>query len=94
MSARLIRARVEGRALPGPFAYTHLGSLATIGRRAAVADLGWLKLSGTLAWLLWGLVHISLLIGFRNRVIVTLDWLWSYVTFQSGARLITGGGSH
>jgi NADH dehydrogenase len=68
--------------------------MATIGRRAAVADLGWIKLHGTLAWLLWGAVHVSFLIGFRNRLVVMLDWLWSYVTFQSGARLITGPGSH
>ena len=68
------------------------GAMATIGRRAAVADFGWIKLDGTLAWLLWGLVHISFLIGFRNRLVVMLDWLWSYVTFQSGARLITGSG--
>ena len=74
--------------------YRNYGTMATIGRRAAVADFGWLKLDGTLAWLLWGIVHISFLIGFRNRLVVLLDWLWSYVTFQSGARLITGPGSH
>ena len=91
---RVLRAQLAGNPAPPPFRYRNWGTMATIGRRAAVADLGWLKLSGTLAWLLWGLVHISLLIGFRNRLIVTLDWLWSYVTFQSGARLITGGGSH
>ena len=93
-AGRVLRAQLAGNPAPPPFRYRNWGTMATIGRRAAVADLGWLKLSGTLAWLLWGLVHISLLIGFRNRVIVTLDWLWSYVTFQSGARLITGGGSH
>jgi NADH dehydrogenase len=91
---RALRAQLAGNPAPPPFRYRSWGTMATIGRRAAVADLGWVKLSGTLAWLLWGLVHISFLIGFRNRVIVTLDWLWSYVTFQSGARLITGGGSH
>jgi NADH dehydrogenase len=64
--------------------------MATIGRKAAVADLGWLHLSGLPAWLLWGLVHIAFLIGFRNRIAVLLDWLWAYVTFQRGARLITG----
>ena len=92
--ARVLRAQLAGNPAPAPFRYRSWGTMATIGRRAAVADLGWVKLSGTLAWLLWGLVHISFLIGFRNRVIVTLDWLWSYVTFQSGARLITGPGSH
>jgi hypothetical protein len=72
---RVLRAQLAGNPAPPPFRYKNWGTMATIGRRAAVADLGWLKLSGTLAWLLWGLVHISLLIGFRNRVIVTLDWL-------------------
>src|SRR6266851_1684489 len=88
--ARLLRARLAGGPAPPPFRYRNYGTLATIGRRAAVADFGWIKLDGTLAWLLWGLVHISFLIGFRNRLVVMLDWLWSYVTFQSGARLITG----
>lgn len=92
--ARLLRARIAGKAAPGPFRYRNYGTMATIGRRSAVADFGWLKIGGTLAWLLWGLVHISFLIGFRNRLVVLLDWLWSYVTFQSGARLITGPGSH
>jgi NADH dehydrogenase len=88
--ARVIRARAAGRAAPPPFRYRHLGNLATIGRHAAVADFGWLRLSGRLAWLLWGAVHIFFLIGFRNRIVVLLDWLWSYLTFQRGARLITG----
>jgi NADH dehydrogenase len=88
--ARLLGARLAGRPAPPPFRYRSYGTLATIGRRAAVADFGWIKLDGTLAWLLWGLVHISFLIGFRNRLVVMLDWIWSYVTFQSGARLITG----
>jgi NADH dehydrogenase len=92
--ARLLRAKLSGQSPPPPFRYRSYGTLATIGRRAAVADFGWIKLNGTLAWLLWGLVHISFLIGFRNRLIVMLDWLWSYVTFQSGARLITGTESH
>lgn len=92
--ARLLRARLHGKAEPEPFRYRSWGTMATIGRRAAVADLGWVKLDGTLAWLLWGIVHVSFLIGFRNRLVVMLDWMWSYVTFQSGARLITGPGSH
>jgi NADH dehydrogenase len=93
-AARVLRARLAGRAAPPPFRYRNYGMLATIGRRAAVADFGWIRLHGTVAWLLWGLVHISFLIGFRNRIVVMLDWLWSYLTFQSGARLITGPGSH
>jgi NADH dehydrogenase len=88
--ARVLRARLAGKSPPAPFRYRNYGAMATIGRRAAVADFGWLKLDGTLAWLMWGLVHVSFLIGFRNRVVVMLDWIWSYVTFQSGARLITG----
>ena len=64
--------------------------MATIGRKAAVADFGFARLSGRLDWLLWGMVHIYFLIGFLNRITVALDWLWAYVTFQRGARLITG----
>lgn len=88
--ARALRARLAGKPAPPPFRYRNYGTMATIGRRSAVADFGWLRLDGTLAWLMWGLIHISFLIGFRNRMIVMLDWIWSYVTFQSGARLITG----
>lgn len=87
--ARAIAARLRGEEVP-PFRYRDLGNMATIGRKAAIADLGWLRLSGLPAWLLWGLVHIAFLIGFRNRIAVLLDWLWAYVTFQRGARLITG----
>jgi NADH dehydrogenase FAD-containing subunit len=92
--ARRLRAVLSAKVAPRPFRYRSFGTMATIGRRAAVADLGWVKLDGTLAWLLWSAVHVSFLIGFRNRLVVMLDWLWSYVTFQSGARLITGPGSH
>ena len=92
--ARRLHTLLAGRRSPTPFRYRGWGTMATIGRRAAVADLGWVKLDGTLAWLLWSAVHVSFLIGFRNRLVVMLDWLWSYLTFQSGARLITGPGSH
>jgi NADH dehydrogenase len=88
--ARVIRARLAGRKAPSSFRYRHLGNLATIGRKAAVADFGWVRLSGRLAWLLWGAVHIFFLIGFRNRIVILLDWLFAYLTFQRGARLITG----
>jgi NADH dehydrogenase len=87
--ARVITARLNGRAPPSPFSYRNFGSLATIGRAAAIADFGWLKLTGFLGWLMWSLVHIFYLIGFRNRIIVALDWLWAYLTFERGARLIT-----
>jgi NADH dehydrogenase len=88
--ARLIHARVDGLPEPGPFRYRHLGNLATIGRKAAVANFGRIRLSGWIAWVLWGIVHVYFLIGFRNRIAVLMDWLWAYVTFQRGSRLITG----
>ncbi len=75
-----------------PFRYRDRGRLATIGRAAAVADFGWLRLSGYPAWLAWSLVHVFFLIGFRNRFAVMFEWAWAYVTGQRGARLITGGG--
>jgi putative oxidoreductase len=88
--AKVIRARVEGRMPPKPFAYTHLGSLATIGRKAAVADFGWFKVWGAPAWWFWGAVHLSFLVGVRNRVSVMFDWFWAYLTYRGGTRLITG----
>jgi len=71
------------------FHYRDKGSMATIGRAAAVAVVGPLRLSGLVAWLAWLLVHIIFLIGFRNRALVLLQWAWSYVTWHRGARLIT-----
>ena len=88
--ARVIAARIAGRPAPAPFRYRNYGNLATIGRREAVADFGWLRLTGRIGWLLWSAAHIYFLIGFRNRLAVALDWLWSYLTYQRGARLITG----
>jgi NADH:ubiquinone reductase (H+-translocating) len=72
------------------FYYRDKGSMATIGRKAAIAELGKLHLSGFMAWMAWLLVHIFFLIGFRNRLIVMFSWAWSYFTYQRGARLITG----
>ncbi len=66
------------------------GNLATIGRAAAIADLGWIKVGGFVAWVLWIAVHIFFLIGFRNRFIVMFKWAWAYFASQRGARLITG----
>jgi NADH dehydrogenase len=86
-----IQAPGGWRPEPG-FHYHHAGDLATIGHKAAVADFGWVRLSGLPAWLLWGCVHIFFLIGFRNRLIVMVGWLWSYFTSDRGARLITGTG--
>ena len=73
-----------------PFRYRDRGSMATIGRAAAVAVVGRLKLSGLVAWLAWLFVHIMFLIGFRNRFLVLFEWAWAYVTWHRGARLITG----
>jgi NADH dehydrogenase len=75
---------------PRPFRYRDRGSMATIGRAAAVAVVGRVKLSGLVAWLAWLLVHIMFLIGFRNRFLVLFEWAWAYVTWHRGARLITG----
>ncbi|MEO0675915.1 MAG: NAD(P)/FAD-dependent oxidoreductase [Pseudomonadota bacterium] len=85
--ARMARGR---RASSKPFKYKHKGNLATIGRNAAVIDMGWLKLSGAPAWWIWGFAHVYFLIGVRRPVFVLLSWFWSYVTFAKGARLITG----
>lgn len=73
-----------------PFYYHDKGSLATIGRAAAVADFGKLQMSGFFAWMAWLFIHILFLIGFRNRLIVMIQWAWSYITYERGARLITG----
>jgi NADH dehydrogenase len=85
---RLIAARIAGRSLP-PFRYRHLGDLATIGRRAAVVKFGNLRLKGFVGWVFWSVAHIYFLIGLKNRFIVAFTWLWDYVTFHRGARLIT-----
>jgi NADH dehydrogenase len=86
---RLIAARVEGRDLPAPFRYKHAGDLAAIGRRAAVVKIGRFELTGFLAWWFWGIAHIYFLIGLRNRFVVAINWLWSWLTFRRGARLIS-----
>ena len=86
----LIARRVRGESAPSPFRYRDEGALATIGRHSAIADLGWLKLTGFPAWVLWGVVHIFFLIGFRNRMAVFLNWIWAWLTYGRGARLITG----
>jgi NADH dehydrogenase len=85
---RLIAARLAGKSLPA-FRYRNLGELATIGRRAAVVKFGRLHLKGFIGWLFWSFAHIYFLIGVKNRFIVAFTWLWDYLTFQRGARLIT-----
>ncbi len=87
--ARTIKARLAGDQTPRPFTYRHAGDLATIGKRAAVTDFGWIKLKGYMAWWLWGLAHIYFLIGLRNRLAVALSWLWISITGARSARLIT-----
>jgi NADH dehydrogenase len=86
---RLIASRIAGAPEPAPFRYRHQGDLATIGRRAAVVKLGRLELKGFIGWMFWSVVHIFFLIEIRDRFIVAFTWLWDYVTFQRGARLIT-----
>jgi NADH dehydrogenase len=88
-AARAIRARLEGRPAPA-FRYRDFGNLATVGRLAAVVDLHGFHMSGLLAWWFWLVAHLFFLIGFRNRVIVLVNWAWSYWTYQRHARIITG----
>jgi NADH dehydrogenase len=86
----LIATFTTHRPPPKPFAYADYGNLATIGRKNAVADFGRIRIRGFAGWLLWSVAHIYFLIGLRNRFVVALSWAWSYVTYQRGARLITG----
>jgi NADH dehydrogenase len=86
----LIAARLAGAPPPEPFRYRDRGAMATIGRKSAIVDLGRLRLTGLPGWLLWSLAHVWFLVGFRNRVSVATSWLWSYLTWERGARLITG----
>lgn len=87
--AKVIAARVNGSPIPKPFSYFDAGTMATIGRGKAIALIRGFGIGGFIAWWLWGVVHIMPLVGFRNRVIVALDWMWSYLTHARGARLIT-----
>ncbi len=84
----IIRAVAQQPAVP--FAYVDLGNMATIGRAFAIADFGWLRLRGLIGWLAWVFVHIMNLIGFRNRVVVLVQWAWAYFSYQRAIRLITG----
>ena len=91
---QLVRSNLAGHmhtvSAKKPFRYRHQGNLATIGRSAAVADFGWCKVSGFAAWFLWLVIHVAQLNQFHNRVLVFVQWLWSFVTFGRSARLITG----
>jgi NADH dehydrogenase len=84
-----IRARVEGKGILRPFKYFNKGNLATVGRSFAIADFGFARVSGFIAWVLWLGVHILYLIGFRNRLLVMIQWAWAYFTYERGARIIT-----
>ena len=87
--AKLIRNRLQGKSAMPPFHYRHQGSLATIGKRSAIMDFGRIKLTGALAWWIWGIAHIYFLIGARSRFAVAWSWLWIYLSGQHSARLIT-----
>jgi NADH dehydrogenase len=84
-----IKARISSRP-SSPFVYRNYGNLATIGRMAAIVHFGRLKLSGLLAWWFWLAAHVFFLIGFRNRLMVLLNWAWAYWSYQRGARIILG----
>ena len=89
--AKVIRSRISGTTAPAPFRYRHQGNLATIGRSAAVVDMGRIKLKGAIAWWFWGIAHIFFLIGTRSRAAVAWSWLWTFISGQHSARLITQG---
>jgi NADH dehydrogenase len=90
--AKLIQRRIAARKQPGPFRYRHAGYLATIGRRSAVIEFPRVHLKGRLAWWIWGVSHIYFLLGVPSPVVVSFRWLWEYLTYRRGARLITGQG--
>jgi NADH dehydrogenase len=88
--ARVVARRIAGRVPPAPFAYRDPGNLATIGRRRAVIEFPLITLRGWLAWWIWGIAHIYFLVGVPSPIFVSIRWLWEYVTYGRGARLITG----
>ncbi len=87
-AARSILRRVAGQS-PQPFVYRDLGNMAIVGRGSAIADLGWIRLTGVLGWTAWLFLHLLKLVGFRNRLLVFIEWAAAYLTFQRSARLIT-----
>jgi NADH:ubiquinone reductase (H+-translocating) len=88
--AKLIADRAGGKQSAAPFVYHDLGTMATIGRAAAVAHVGKLKLAGFVAWLLWLVIHLTQIVQFQNRILILAQWGWNYLTFNRSARLITG----
>lgn len=87
---RLLRNRIEGRPAPPAFHYRNYGQLAVLGRSSAVADFGFARMRGFIAWVLWSAVHLFLLLGARNKLLVYLNWVWAWLTYGRGARLMTG----
>jgi NADH dehydrogenase len=85
---RALKRNIENGIPMPPFRFRNRGNTAIIGRHAAVFDFGWMQLKGRFAWLLWAIIHVYLLVGFDNRLRVTVQWLWAYVTYERGARLI------
>lgn len=90
-AANVITCKINGKAPPPPFAYKDYGTMATIGRGKAIARIGRFSFSGFLAWYIWGIIHLFPLIGYRNRLVVAIDWFWSYLTRARSVRLITVG---
>jgi NADH dehydrogenase len=88
--ANLIAKRIAGKSSPKAFRYRHAGHLATIGRRSAVIEFPRFKMTGWLAWWIWGIAHIYFLVGVPSPLVVSIRWLWEYITYGRGARLITG----
>lgn len=86
---RLLADRIAGNPEPAPFRYRNYGTMAVIGRSRAVADFGWLRLTGFPAWLTWSLLHLMLLVDFRSRLMVYVNWSWAWFTYGRGARLMT-----
>ena len=87
--AEVIKKNIHNGKHPKKFYYKNRGYLATIGRSDAIVDFGWFTLKGRIGWIFWSIIHIYFLIGFRNRLMVFINWIWSYLTFGKGARLIT-----
>jgi NADH:ubiquinone reductase (H+-translocating) len=86
---RALTRKIQSGETPKPFVFHNRGNTAIIGRHAAVFDFGWARMKGWLAWWLWALIHVYLLVGFQHRLMVAIQWLWRYVTYERGSRLIT-----
>ena len=87
--AKVIKKNIHNSKITEKFYYKNMGYLATIGRSNAIVDFGWFTLKGRTGWIFWSIIHIYFLISFRNRLVVFINWIWSYLTFGKGARLIT-----